>query len=380
MKEHLFNFHDVFLLISTAICLLLCLFQWLIFEKRPERGVLASFLLSLAVTNITILLMWSDKIQVPTFMVDWVLPYSLMGSLLLHGPLLFLYVRMLTRHDPKLVASDLLHCAPLVGLLLLMLIFGINSIDLLQRTAHKDSVDVVAIAWAIAKIQPVVYCFACVLMVQRYIKRLQHQYASFSLTEPVWLMLLSGGFLLNWGWSLLVFLIAKFSSPQLADKLGIADNYVTFVLIIALFVYGVAHAQKLLSTKPDTVKEPNEDNYDKRDIDRIVQSMETDLLYLEHNVNLESVAERVKLSSRTVSQIINKHFGTNFYEYINSYRIEAAKAMLADPAYKDMTILDILMKSGFNSKSAFHRFFNRLVGMSPTAYRKKMLDADHPTH
>lgn len=159
----------------------------------------------------------------------------------------------------------------------------------------------------------------------------------------------------------------------MADKLGIADNYVTFVLIIALFVYGVAHAQKLLSTKPDTPRETHEDNYDKRDIDRIVQAMETDLLYLEHNVNLESVAEKVKLSSRTVSQIINKHFGTNFYEYINSYRIEAAKRMLADPAYKEMTILDILMKSGFNSKSAFHRFFNRLVGTSPTAYRKKML-------
>lgn len=374
MKEHLFNFHDVFLLITTAICLLLCLFQWLIFEKRPERGVLAGFLLSLAITNITILLMWSDKIQVPVFMIKWILPYTLMGSLLLHGPLLFLYVRMLTRHNPKLERIDLFHLAPVVLVFLAMLIFGVNSVDLLQRLEFNPLLDTVSIAWAVAKIQPVVYCVACVLIVQRYIKRLQHQYASFSLTEPVWLMMLSGGFLLNWGWSFLVYLIAKFSSPQLADKLGIADNYVTFVLIIALFVYGVAHAQKLLSTKPDTPREASEDNYDKRDIDRIVQSMETDLLYLEHNVNLESVAEKVKLSSRTVSQIINKHFGTNFYEYINSYRIEAAKAMLADPMYKEMTILDILMKSGFNSKSAFHRFFNRLVGMSPTAYRKQKLE------
>lgn len=373
MKEHLFNFHDVFLLITTAICLLLCLFQWLIFEKRPERGVLAGFLFSLAVTNITVLLMWSDKIIVPPFMVVWILPYTLMGSLLLHGPLLFLYVRMLTRHTPELHKTDLFHLAPPALVFIVMAALGIHSVDLLQRYEHIPDIDVVGIIWAAAKIQPVVYCVACVLLVQRYIKRLQHQYASFSLTEPVWLMMLSGGFLLNWGWSFLVYLIAKFSSPQLADKLGIADNYVTFVLIIALFVYGVAHAQKLLSTKPDTPRDVQEDNYDKRDIDRIVQAMETDLLYLEHNVNLESVAEKVKLSSRTVSQIINKHFGTNFYEYINSYRIEAAKSMLADPANKEMTILDILMKSGFNSKSAFHRFFNRLVGTSPTAYRKKML-------
>jgi AraC-like DNA-binding protein len=35
------------------------------------------------------------------------------------------------------------------------------------------------------------------------------------------------------------------------------------------------------------------------------------------------------------------------------------------------TILDIVYKSGFNSQSAFHRFFKRLVGMTPSEYRKK---------
>jgi AraC-like DNA-binding protein len=38
-----------------------------------------------------------------------------------------------------------------------------------------------------------------------------------------------------------------------------------------------------------------------------------------------------------------------------------------------MTVLDILLQAGFNSKSAFHRFFNRLVGVSPTEFRKQAL-------
>ncbi|MFT7558144.1 MAG: AraC-like DNA-binding protein [Flavobacteriales bacterium] len=371
MKAHVFNFHDVFLLITTSTCLLLCLLQWLVFEKRPERAVLASFMLSLAVTSITVLLMWNNKIGISPLMNRWILPYTLIGSLTLHGPLLFLYVRFLVGNTVKFQRYDLWHLALPIIVLGTIITFSVDGVDLLLRISDRNTIDLPSSLWGISKIQPVVYALACVFMVRRHIKRLQHQYASFSLTEPVWLMLLSGGFLLTWTGSLLVYFIAKFSSPQLADTLGIIDNYVTFVLIIALFVYGVAHAQKLLNTKAMNARSTSEDSYDKRDIERIVQAMEKEHIYLEHNVNLEGVADFVKLSPRTVSQIINKHFGTNFYEFINTYRIETAKKMLANHDYKEMTILDILMKSGFNSKSAFHRFFNRLVGMSPSAYRKE---------
>lgn len=372
MKEHLFNFHDVFLLISTAICLLLFLFQWVFLEKRPGRGVLAFFLLSLALTNITILFMWSDKIALPEFASHWILPFTLMFSLMIHGPLLFLYVRMLTAHSPQLILTDIWHCVPVTILILVLLVFDVSSIDLLLRLEYNPPVNAVVVIWTIAKIQPVIYCMACVIMVMQYIKRLQHQYASFSLFEPIWLMLLSGGFFLCWGWSLMVYILAKFVSPALADSLGIIDNYATLALIISLFIYGVSHAKNLLHTKPRDTLSTQETVYQKQDITRLEKSMEEDKLYLEHNINIERMADRIKLNSRTVSQIINNHFKTNFYEYINSYRIAEAKRLLADDTLTDQTIRDVLLKSGFNSKSAFHRFFNRLVGMSPTAYRQKM--------
>ena len=73
------------------------------------------------------------------------------------------------------------------------------------------------------------------------------------------------------------------------------------------------------------------------------------------------------------SAVINKHYGTNFFEFMNKYRVEEAKRLLLDKNCAEMTVLDILLQAGFNSKSAFHRFFNRLVGVSPTEFRKQAL-------
>jgi AraC-like DNA-binding protein len=58
---------------------------------------------------------------------------------------------------------------------------------------------------------------------------------------------------------------------------------------------------------------------------------------------------------------------------MNKYRVEEAKRLLLDQSCSEMTVLDILLQSGFNSKSAFHRFFSRLVGLSPTEFRKQAM-------
>src|SRR5690625_7382550 len=99
--------------------------------------------------------------------------------------------------------------------------------------------------------------------------------------------------------------------------------------------------------------------------------MEEEKMFLHANLNIEQFSSMIDYPVKDVSSVINKHFGTNFFEFVNSYRVEEAKQLLTDPAHSDKTILDILLESGFNSKSAFHRFFKRLAGMPPSAYRKQ---------
>jgi AraC-like DNA-binding protein len=110
-------------------------------------------------------------------------------------------------------------------------------------------------------------------------------------------------------------------------------------------------------------------------IEKIRWGMEHEHLYLKQNLNIEEFAKKIGIHYREVSVIINKHFETNFFEYVNLYRVNKAKAMLNDPQFSHMTILDILLESGFNSKSSFHRFFKRYTGMSAADYKKKIKEA-----
>jgi AraC-like DNA-binding protein len=73
-----------------------------------------------------------------------------------------------------------------------------------------------------------------------------------------------------------------------------------------------------------------------------------------------------------LSNIINRHFACNFFEFINSYRVEEAKAMLADATLANKSMLDIMLDVGFNSKATFNTLFKKKTGMTPSEYRKTM--------
>ncbi len=179
------------------------------------------------------------------------------------------------------------------------------------------------------------------------------------------------GFLFSWSLTLLVLIISQYTDFHVSDLFGITDNYVTFILINALFTYSVVYAHQLLTTKPEVIKEKVDEKITDSAIQKVLVGMEVQKLYLKHNLNIEEFSKRIDLPVKEVSAVINKHHGTNFFEFMNKYRVEEAKRLLCDPASSEMTVLDILLQAGFNSKSAFHRFFNRLVGVSPSEYRKR---------
>ena len=64
------------------------------------------------------------------------------------------------------------------------------------------------------------------------------------------------------------------------------------------------------------------------------------------------------------NNIINENLYKNFFDFINTYRIEEMKKQLQGES--KYTILGIAYESGFNSKSSFNRIFKKYTGQTPS--------------
>lgn len=95
-----------------------------------------------------------------------------------------------------------------------------------------------------------------------------------------------------------------------------------------------------------------------------------DALYREPALTIAQVARRCGYPEYLVSALINRRFGSTFWDYINRLRIDAVRLHLADPA-DIRTILDIAYDCGFTSKSTFNAAFKRQAGETPSSYRKR---------
>lgn len=99
--------------------------------------------------------------------------------------------------------------------------------------------------------------------------------------------------------------------------------------------------------------------------------MEEERLFLDPDLSLKKLAQRLNIHYNHLSRIINERYGMSFNNYINGFRIAEAQKRLADPSSRNENILNIIYEVGFYSKSTFNAAFRRVTGMSPSEYRKK---------
>ena len=80
----------------------------------------------------------------------------------------------------------------------------------------------------------------------------------------------------------------------------------------------------------------------------------------------------LELSSKVVSQIINEGYACNFFDFVNTFRIEAAKTLFANLKDEKLTIQEVMYDSGFNSKSSFNTAFKKFTNLTPTQFKNTL--------
>jgi YesN/AraC family two-component response regulator len=100
--------------------------------------------------------------------------------------------------------------------------------------------------------------------------------------------------------------------------------------------------------------------------------MRTEKVFKNEELSLAQLAEQLGVHPNNLSQVINTYENKNFYDYINTLRIEEFKALVLLPENSRYTFLSLAFECGFNSKTSFNRNFKKITGQSPTAYLKEM--------
>lgn len=102
---------------------------------------------------------------------------------------------------------------------------------------------------------------------------------------------------------------------------------------------------------------------------RLNKLMESDKLYLDSELTIDSLARKLKITKHHLTQVLTGVLDSNFNKYINNYRVLHASELLRETDGK-VSIGDVGTESGFNSRTSFYRVFKAYHGVSPVDFKK----------
>lgn len=161
-----------------------------------------------------------------------------------------------------------------------------------------------------------------------------------------------------------------------AGLIGLSSgSTVTSGLLTAPVVYAVALALAAIIA----MRAEQDDESDRRQLPdadamrigaKLERALENEDLYRNPDLTLRQLSDAVGTTEHRVSEVLNQHLETSFYDFVNGRRIAEAKLILQQD--RERTVLDIALEVGFNSKSTFYTAFKKVTGQSPAAFRRSV--------
>ena len=393
------NLWSVLILLGAAQGLLL---SWTFFFSphgaRLSNRLLSLLVLSLALLVVEILLCYSGYIQYAPFFVGLTEPLTFVVS-----PLLYLYTRSLAEFTFRWRPRYWLLLLPAAAHALYLIPFFAQSNAWKLRTVaesfhqpHPPAPAALHNFWWFATYTPfyevfygilTCYLLGYMVVLGRLLLGYQRQQSARPLHLPLgWLKRLGLSFGLLW----LVYVGATtYFHATTGDVNDAGDVWVAS--LISLLFYGLsgrAISRSTLLTPPTPSADPAAEpalarkKYEKTALPpevvadilaRLRTRMATDKPYQNPDLSLAELAAQLRLLPHHLSQVINEQCQQNFFDFINTYRIEEVKRQLQSPETAHLKLEEIGFAAGFNSKSAFNAAFKKYTQTTPSQFRKNTL-------
>lgn len=156
-------------------------------------------------------------------------------------------------------------------------------------------------------------------------------------------------------------------------------NYLAYVALKQSSMFSKnasATPKQVISSKPASDKKPKADTpKSEPDLlpvyENLIQKIKEEELFLSQNIKISDLARELSVPEKSVSRAVNEHAGENFNAFINRYRVDHAADLILSDSHSHYTIDAIAEEAGFANKVSFYKAFKRVMGISPSEYRKE---------
>ncbi|WP_281231507.1 helix-turn-helix domain-containing protein [Flavobacterium gelatinilyticum] len=296
---------------------------------------------------------------------------------LLQGPFLYLYTSALTNQNQN-KKYNVLHFLPfLIAVLVLMPFFMLPFSEKLQvfQNEGKGYENLIMILYGFVLLSGIVYALLSLQKLSKHRKNISDQFSSSEKINLRWLQYLILG-------SAIIWLVVIFYEDEYI--FSVVVFYLMFIGYFGIKQVGIFTNQNtaesvLSSENPEPERTSEKIKYEKSALtadellflhQKLNQIMMDEKLYKNPDLTLADLSQKLNVHPNVLSQVINSAENKNFYDYINSQRVEEFKKMILLPDNQKFTLLSVAFECGFNSKTAFNRNFKKVTGLSPSEYLK----------
>ena len=366
MHEHIFNLHDVMLLMTAALAVLVALPMF--YRRRRGRAdlLLAAFVFSQGLIALYYLVLYAEPFRPITL--ELLAPFQILPLVMLYtmqGLLLYWYSAAMGGEPIHIRKFDL----TLIAYLLLMPLIVLSPLWLEGSKLRVGDGIMLALP---ALMTSTAYGIMAWRTLARHDRRIREHFSNIDDKNLIWLSYSAVGFVAIWMLRTAGYIAGFSGSFYWADTISSWANLPAMILIAWMVILGLS--QESSPARADDGEEPSGEpgrSVNEEQVGRLEDLMTRVKAYQDPELHREGLADSMGISPRSLTTLINGHFGVTFYEFVNQYRVLETQDRLSDPANTGVTVQRIFEDAGFNSKSTFNTLFKKATGQTPSEYRAK---------
>jgi AraC-like DNA-binding protein len=299
---------------------------------------------------------------------------------LLYGPLFYLYAAFVSKKIDRFRKIDWLHFIPIILVYVLcspvFLYSPEDKIVFVDNMMHGIKPPLFAVFAAIVPVQGLLYTFFTIRIEREYDRKIKDEFSNIDLVNLNWLKHITIAMITIWS-IVAILSVMKFFTEFRTGTDGLIQLSIS-ILIYSIGYKAMQQPEIFLKPSVSSGETPHSEKYQRSGLSnelaenikrKLKTIMTADKLYLENDLTLQKLADRMKISSHNLSEVINSKLNLSYYDFINSYRVEEFKRRIADQDNDKYNLLSIGFDSGFKSKGTFNSIFKKFTGMTPSEYK-----------